>query len=66
MVSQTIDNMKVDTVASQKSAEWVDTKCVTRTVTSTQAPNENVDDFCKRHDKSVAADMERYGVKKEK
>lgn len=67
LVSQTMDNLKVDVVASSKSAEWIDKDCITRKVTTTQIQNppESYEDFCTRHNHDVAAGMEEYGVKGE-
>lgn len=65
LVSQTMDRMKVDTVASSKTASWKDTECITREVKTTQLPSENQIEFCARHNEAVAADMEAYGVKEE-
>ena len=65
LVTLTIDGMGVHIVATSKSAEWVDSECITRTVQTTQQPNEDKQVFCARHDSDVADDMERYGQKEQ-
>lgn len=46
-----------------KTVTWVDADCFTRTVTTKRRAGESDDEFCARHDRAVARDMQVYGTK---